>query len=68
MNLKELCRVSDSSIRANAKEILFESYQDVEDKESTSFEEWAESESELDPGFFYCFPDAENLIGDFEQG
>ena len=57
------------TIRSNAEQILRENYKGVEDKEDISLKEWVENESVNDPNFYYwLFPDAENLDGDFGSG
>lgn len=58
-----------TNIRTNAVQLLRENYQNVEDKEAMSLKEWVEVESEANPAFFYwLFPDAENITGDFGEG
>lgn len=57
------------TIRTNTAQLLREIYQNVEDKEAISLKEWVEVEAEANPNFFYwLFPDAENIIGDFGKG
>lgn len=58
-----------TNMRTNAAQLLRENYQGVEDKEAMSLREWVEVESEANPNFFYwLFPDAENITGDFGEG
>jgi len=57
------------TIRSNVEQILREIYEGVEDKEAMLLRDWVENESQSDPSFFYfLFPDAENLTGDFGAG
>ena len=58
------------TIRSNAEQLIREHYYKyIEGKEIISLKKWLENESKCDPGFFYwLFPNAENLTGDFGRG